>query len=161
MKHHKGLDRSPKKVAKHEARVQEARASSASRSVKATSRKKKGHSKLSPAPMQQLGEPSNTPTNRGRNAHVSREPSVDLRSSSEDAIDSELGASDADSDSVPNSVVGSVVEEEVQRLANPEAAISPESEASDADSDSVPNSIAGSDVEEVVEQPASANGIIN
>ena len=166
MRYHEGLDLSPKAVAKHEARLQKSRASSATRSAKATSRKKKGDSDLASAPT----EPVNTPTpevNRGRDVQGPREPhsamieSVDLGPSTQDAINLEPRAPGADSDSVSNSTTGSDAEEVVERPGSPKAATNSESGASDADSGSFLDPTVGSDVEEVVERPVSPNGLIN
>ncbi|KAG7008483.1 hypothetical protein G7Y79_00005g016240 [Physcia stellaris] len=165
MHFHHGLDTSPKAVAKHEARIQRSRASSATRSVKAPSRKKKGDLDVPSAST----EPVNTPTakvNRGRAKQVSREPhsalveGVDLSPRAEDAIDSELVVSDADSGSGSNSTSGSDVEG-VERPGSPKAATNSESGASDADSGSVLDQSNGSDVEEVVERPVSQNQLIS
>ena len=128
MHFHHRLDTSSRAVAKHQARIQESRASSATRSVKATSRKKKGDSNLASAPI----EPVNTPTpevSRDEDAQVSREPhsamieGVDLDLSSEDAIDSEPVVSDSDSDSDSNPTTESDVEEVVERPVIPNGLI--------------------------------------
>ena len=165
MHFHEGLDISPKAVAKHEARIQESRASSATRTMKASSRKKKGDSDLTSAPT----GPVNTPTakvNRGREAQVSREPhsamveGVDLSPRAEDPVTSEPRAPSADSDTVSNSTTGSDVEG-VERRGIPQAATNSESGASNADSDSFLDQSNGSDVEEVVERPVSPNQLIN
>ena len=58
MHFHQGLDTSPRAVAKHQARLEENRASSATRSVKTTSRREKGNSNLASAPSERVSTPT-------------------------------------------------------------------------------------------------------